>query len=87
MVEYQRLVAEFSHWQSNGLSTFDQGDPWLIATARVKGYTVLTDETPASAKTTRWRRGKPLIPDVCERKQVACFSGLREFAKQTGWLD
>ena len=75
MVEYQSLVAEFSHWQSNGLSTFDPGDPWLIATARVKGYTVLTDETPASAETTRWRRGKPLIPDVCGRKQVACFSG------------
>lgn len=87
MSEYQNLVSEFTRWRSDGQSIFDSGDPWLISTARIKGYTVLTDETPFSTKTTKWRRGKPLIPDVCGRKQVVCFIGLREFAKQNGWLD
>ena len=87
MAEYQSLVDEFPKWRSDGQSIFDSGDPWLISTARIKGYTVLTDETPAATKTTKWRRGKPLIPDVCGRKQVVCFIGLREFAKQNGWLD
>ena len=86
MVQYQALIAQHSGWITTPPAMFDTADPLLIAAALINDYTVLIDELPASAK-VKWSRNKPLIPDVCAQNGVACFSGLREFAKQKGWLD
>jgi hypothetical protein len=54
----------------------DPADPWLIAAAKVLGWTVITDERKLSTKK---------IPYVCRQQslQVRCISGL-EFFKEAG---
>ncbi|MFN3585632.1 DUF4411 family protein [Phenylobacterium sp.] len=46
----------------------DPADPWLIACAKVYGYTLVTDERPASTKK---------IPFVCRQQgvDVRCING------------
>jgi len=41
----------------------DPADPWLIAVAKVHGYTLVTDENP---------RAVSRIPAVCKLPQIAC---------------
>lgn len=54
----------------------DPADPWLIAAAKVLGWTVITDERKESTKK---------IPYVCRQQslQVRCISG-SEFFKEAG---
>jgi hypothetical protein len=61
-----------------GVRNPDSADPWLIAAAKVLGWTVITDERKTSTKK---------IPYVCRQQslQVRCISG-PEFFKETGIL-
>lgn len=48
----------------------DSADPWLVALAKLKGYTVVADE----------RRRRQRIPVVCNHEGVVCFD-LAEFVE------
>lgn len=54
----------------------DPADPWLIASAKILGWTLVTDERKTSTKK---------IPYVCRQQslQVRCISG-PEFYKEVG---
>lgn len=52
-------------------------DPFVIATARVRSLTVVTEEQGGSAT-------KPKIPSVCQALGVPCVSVLR-FLREQGW--
>ncbi len=47
-------------------------DPWLIATAGVFGYTLVTFETSAGAISVNSPSGRPKIPDVAKVFDVRC---------------
>ncbi len=54
-------------------------DPFVIALARIRGSTVVTQETPT---------GSPLrlkIPDVCGALGIPCINVL-QFIRQQGWV-
>lgn len=53
-------------------------DPWVIALARARGFSVVTAEK-ASGNLTR-----PKIPDVCKDLAVPCIEVVEFFRKQ-GW--
>jgi hypothetical protein len=52
----------------------DPADPWFIASARILGWTVITDERKASTKR---------IPNVCRQQSinVRCINGPEFFAQ------
>lgn len=52
-------------------------DPWVIATAKVRGLTVVTEEKGGTER-------KPQIPSVCEATNVPCVDVLT-FIRQAGW--
>ena len=52
-------------------------DPWVIATAKVRGLTVVTEENGGTAR-------KPKIPSVCAATNVPCVDVLT-FIRQAGW--
>jgi hypothetical protein len=62
----------------SGTRNPDPADPWLIATGKILGWTVITDERKASTKR---------IPYVCRQQslQVRCING-PEFFKEVGIL-
>ena len=47
-------------------------DPWLIATASAKGYTLVTFEQSAGIISTQNPSGKPKIPDIAREFGVKC---------------
>lgn len=51
----------------------DAADPWVIAEAKLRGYTVVTYEgrTFSGAPTRRWDRQ---MPGICERNDVPCVT-------------
>jgi hypothetical protein len=55
----------------------DGADPFVIATARVRSLTVVTEETGGSDT-------KPKIPSVCQALAVPCVSVLR-FLRDQSW--
>lgn len=48
----------------------DEADRWVIAVAKVRGFTVVTHETPAKAK--KYPDRKLYVPDVCRALGVPC---------------
>nr|BDD48175.1 hypothetical protein 1 [Desulfobacterales bacterium] len=82
---YQNIIAKYPRWQTPPTRERDYADPWLIATASVKHFQILTDESPAAVQ-SRSRAGLPKIPDVAPDYLVAPKVGLRQFAKERGWL-
>ena len=52
-------------------------DPFLVALAKTKEWTVITSEKPSSG-------GRPKIPDVCKKYNIKCIS-LIEFFREKGW--
>lgn len=50
----------------------DIADAWLIATAAVYGYTIITFETPNGNLNTRNKSGRAKIPDVSTAFGVKC---------------
>lgn len=53
-------------------------DPWVIALARIRGFTVVTGEK-ASGNLL-----KPKIPDVCKDLQIPCLV-IIDFFREQGW--
>lgn len=47
-------------------------DPWLIATAAAKGYTIITFEQSAGKISEKNPSGKPKIPDIAREFNVKC---------------
>lgn len=58
--------------------TIPDADPFVIALARAKRWTVITSEKPATPG------GRPMIPDVCQHYEVECL-GLLDFFRKRGW--
>lgn len=58
-------------------STRNQADPFVIATAKVRGVTVVTEERFGSA-------AKPRIPDVCKVTGIKCIDVVT-FIREQGW--
>ncbi|MFA6039723.1 MAG: DUF4411 family protein [Candidatus Peribacteraceae bacterium] len=56
----------------------EQADPFVIAMAEAKKWTVITAEKNSS------RRNRPQIPDVCAARKVKCISIL-DFFREQGW--
>ncbi len=56
-----------------------EADPFVIALARIRGCTVVTQETP-TGNPTRLK-----IPDVCSALRIPCISVL-QFIRQQGWV-
>lgn len=54
------------------------GDPWVIALAQARGWTVVTAEKPSG------NLAKPKIPDVCKDLSIPCIEVVDFFRKQ-GW--
>ncbi len=54
-------------------------DPFVIALVRIRGCTVVTQETP----TANWMR--PKIPDVCNALGIGCINIL-QFIRQQAWV-
>jgi hypothetical protein len=52
-------------------AAYVEADPFVIALAKLRGLTVVTNETPASAKHKPKR--SHYIPDVCAALQVPCM--------------
>ena len=86
MVDYQRIIRLYPGWAPNENTQFDSADPWLIATASVRNYVVVTDELPAFAQARMPSRNRHKIPDVCAREGLVCQVGLKELARQQGWI-
>jgi hypothetical protein len=63
LAEYPRLV--------DTLRNRSMADPFVIATAMVRGATVVTGEIASG------RMDKPRIPDVCLAKGIRCISFLQ----------
>ncbi len=54
-------------------------DPFVIAVARIRGCTVVTQETPTANPM------RPKIPDVCGALGIPCINVL-QFIRQQGWV-
>lgn len=58
--------------------TLPEADPFVIALAKSKGWTVVTSERPANPG------GRLKIPDVCEKCNIKSVS-IIEFFREQGW--
>jgi len=54
-------------------------DPFVIALARIRGCTVVTQETPTANPM------RPKIPDVCKVLGIDCMNVL-QFIRQQAWV-
>ena len=60
-------------YNSNALIKWSQNnvaDPWLIATAKICNYTIITFEKPVGSLSDRNPSGNPKIPDICTKFEV-----------------
>jgi hypothetical protein len=89
-VTYQQVVA--SHLNGNHPVVRpewvrDPADPWLVAYAKLYGYTIITDELPAALHRTRSKRQKVFIPDLCGALAPPLpWFHLRDLAISLGWI-
>jgi hypothetical protein len=60
----------------------DEEDRYLIALAKLRGWTVVTHETPAKTKKRPPR--SHYIPDVCRAEKVPCIE-LVELMRREKW--
>jgi hypothetical protein len=65
---------------------YDEADRWVIALAKIKGYTVVTHETSFKAKSLSMKKPdrKMYIPDVCKALGVRCVEFL-VLMRAEGW--
>lgn len=61
-----------------------QADPFLIALARMRGLSVVTQETLAAGKKRPRRQRGTFIPDVCAALNVPCIT-LLEMMQRDAW--
>lgn len=78
LVNYSDVLAHLQTsglYQEKALATWSQAhiaDPWLIATARTYGLTVITLEKPKGGLNVQNKVGSAKIPDVCNVFDVQC---------------
>ncbi len=60
----------------------DEADRYVIALAKLKGWTVVTHETPARSK--KYALRTHFIPDVCQAIGVQCID-LLELMRREKW--
>ena len=53
-------------------SDVNVADPWLIAAAAAKGYTIITFEQSAGKISEKNPSGRPKIPDIAKVFEVKC---------------
>jgi uncharacterized protein with PIN domain len=70
MSKYSRLV--------DSKKNRSVGDPWVIALAQARGFTVVTGEKSTGTLL------KPKIPDVCRDLGVPCIE-IVDFFRRQGW--
>lgn len=71
LVEAQAIQGRFPGLR-DPKAEFEEADAYVIALARLRGGTVITQETPAAEK--RNPKRSHFIPDVCREMGVPCFN-------------
>lgn len=67
--EVMQYIQTCDFYNRNGLNGWaknDTADPWLVATAAAKEYTLITFEQPSGALSVKNKSGKIKIPDVAK---------------------
>jgi len=73
--EVLRYIQTSESYSARALQEWSQGDvadAWLIATALVHGYTIITFEASSHGIDVRNPSSNPKIPDVCAALHVKC---------------
>lgn len=87
VVHYQKIIqyiASCGLYKESALNTWAQGniaDPWLIASAKVNGYTLVTEEKPSSGLSKKTPNKGAKIPDVARYfgvKTIDVFDMMRK---------
>ena len=68
-----QYIHECGFYNGKGLDGWaknDVADPWLVATAAAKGYTLITFEQSAGLLNSKNKSGKVKIPDVASHFDV-----------------
>lgn len=68
-----QYIQSCGFYNTNGLNSWAKSsvaDPWLIATAAAKGYTLITFEQSSGSLSTKNKSGKVKIPDVAKNFNV-----------------
>lgn len=81
--EMASIVARFPALVDPGAQR-TQADPFLIALAKTRGLTVVTQETLAAAKKRPRRQRGIYIPDVCAALNIPCIT-LLAMMQREGW--
>lgn len=71
--EVMQYIQTCGYYNANGLNGWarnDVADPWLIAAAAAKDYTLITFEQPAGFLSNKNKSGKVKIPDVAKHFNV-----------------
>ncbi len=71
--EILQYVQTCGYYNEKGLKEWarnDIADPWLIAAAAIKGYTVITFEESAGYLSVKNKSGKVKIPDIAKHFNV-----------------
>ena len=71
--EVLQYVQTSGYYKEQALKTWAQGniaDPWLIAAAAVKGYTIITDEVSSGGLSKKTPNKNAKIPDVAKNFNV-----------------
>ena len=77
MEEASRILAEFP-WLTKNLPGRNAADPFVIALAKVRGATVVTQEAPGTPR-------KPRIPLVCRSYGIGCLD-LLGLIQEESWV-
>lgn len=83
--EVMRYVQTCGYYNNKAITEWSKAtvaDPWLIATAAVNGYTIISDEATAGTLSIKNKSKNPKIPDVAKAfgvKSEPLFYMMREF--------
>lgn len=82
LAQVRNILKEFPRLVDENKETPD-ADPFVIALAMSKGWTVVTSEQPANLTVNPTAR--PKIPNACEHFSVRCIYELLEFFREQKW--
>lgn len=83
VLRYLQTSGLYTNKAVNEWSRVDIADPWLIATAKVYNYTIVTNESKNGNLSLKQKSNSPKIPDVCYSFGVNCID-LYEMMRQIG---
>lgn len=70
IMQYIQMCGYYNEKGLNEWARNDIADPWLIAAAAIKGYTVITFEESAGYLSVKNKSGKVKIPDIAKHFNV-----------------